>query len=185
MRRQLLGLFASVGLVAACSSSEPDSGGASGSFQVKDGTFIRNTIVGDQYTVILADVAPLCQAFADKTCPAALNEFRITLDNPTTVTAGTFDVVIPGEGNNPLIAPAAGTAWVFYNGLSKGGLEGGGFATGTLILTRVDDHVAGSYDLKFASGFIQANGGYGPGQASGTFDSVDCGLDILDTTYCK
>jgi len=95
------------------------------------------------------------------------NELRLTFQGAVAVQK--YQVVLKTG-----TAPAPGTIWVQYSGYKDCMTKGGGFATGTVEITRADTRIAGSYQLSFASGFVREGGSYGAGDTKGDFDAGAC-----------
>jgi hypothetical protein len=109
----------------------------------------------------------------------AANELLFVMQSPA---VGKYDVVMKSGS-----APAAGTMWAQYSSFKDCKGSGGGFATGKIELTRVDaTHIAGNYDLKFATGFLLADGTLGAGETKGDFDALACNAGgLTSATICQ
>ncbi len=154
-------LFACLGvLLAACSS-----GASQGSFVVADAVATEQPEVGAMQ-ITLASIGGVC-GLMQTAKPAPVRDYDVVTFRFGAIQPGTYTLT-SGEG-----VPSAGHAEALYLGNRACTSDYGSFATGTVIITSVDNgHVAGTYDLHFAHGWP-----YGKdfaGEAQGSFDAPVC-----------
>lgn len=176
MRAPLCILVACAGLAAACSSSSPpsDGGGAAAAFAVKDQLALRSSLVDDTLYIHLASLPGLCSLYQTKAQAPSRDYDIIVVEFHAPsgqLTTGVKTIVQP-SGMGGTYTATQGSA--FYTGNRSCNTRYGGFATGTLTISALDAaHVAGTYDLSFATGWP-----YGEkccsGRIQGSFDAPVC-----------
>lgn len=178
-KRRILGGVMTAAAIAACSSSGPGQG--SGSFIVKDQVATRISVAGDTLNVNLVSIAGVCALYqSGMQSPSRdfdIVAMQVSVNAPATLVPGTYPIT------TKMGMTAAGNA--FYTGNRDCNTRYGGSGTGSMTITAIDaSHVAGSYDLTFATGWPYGADGKS-GNIKGSFDAPICTVSGLAAITCK
>ena len=172
-----MGLFCALALAACSSGGAGGTGSDEGSFVVADVVSSRDQVLGqDRLLIHIASVPGLCGLFTTGADTPDRDYDIIVIELNITGTLAPGVKTIAGELQ---YSQTEGTA--FYTGNRGCNTRYGGYATGTVNLTTLDDgHAAGTYDLHFANGWPYSGG------IQGSFNAPTCNtMGRLPYLACK